>query len=214
MQRTLDLTGKAAVFARGFMEYFSDRLEEGKTSVPLRECQEAGAAKVSELGDEISVAYISKIAREMGKDKLFNKVKRGRSFFLEEGEDTDEFMIWIDDRPDEWGSDLNVDAMKELRDREQIIEYMKKYRGIVIKSDDPLPKAMYSFLMKKFTEGKLKLSFTYAEDLVFISDPEDMQPTDEISTYDDPPYRVEEEERLSALAAKVNAARKAKKNVG
>lgn len=172
MHNTLELSGKAAVFARGFMEYFADQLEEGKPAVPLRDCQEAGAAKVGELGEEISVPYISKIAREMGKDKLFKKVKRGRSFFLEEADDTNEFLVVV--VTNNWGTDLNVDAMREVRQREEILAYMKKNRAIEIYSDDPLPKAQYSFLMKKFNEGKLKLAFTYVDDELYRMGPDDM----------------------------------------
>src|SRR6476620_1658186 len=45
LQATLNLTGKAAVFVRGFMEYFGEHWQE-MGEVPLRACQEAGLAQV------------------------------------------------------------------------------------------------------------------------------------------------------------------------
>ena len=174
MQNTTNQTGKAAVFIRGFMEHFQEQWEKNPKPVPLRACQDAGAAAVADLGDEISVAYISKIGRELAADKVIKKSKKGRNYFVEPSEWTDSF--WVDFLPgwgENWGKELNPDAINEMHERDQIIKFVKKHRGVVIYQDQQLPKAMYSYLMKKFNEGKLKLAFLMPDDVVMVHSKEE-----------------------------------------
>jgi hypothetical protein len=189
MQAIWNLSGKAAVFARGFMEHYQNR-EDDKKPITLRECQEAGAQAVADLGDEISVAYISKLGREITKSKIVGKVKTGRNYYLVEDEETDNFFADLE-LYENWGKDLNPDAMEELTQRTEIIEYMKKFRGVVIEAGNQLPKAQYSFLMKKFNEGKIKMAFMYEDQYVFLTDDHDwgVSHLDEITTVDKEPFR-------------------------
>ena len=171
---TPEYLGKAAVFARGFMDYFEAREDE---PVPLRDCQEAGKQAVEDLGESISVAYISKLARQISVDKILKKSKRGRNYVLEQGPEYNEF--WADLEADPaWGTDLNRDAMIELKYRTDIRDFMNDYRAITIHQDDPLPKVQYSYLMKKFNEGKLQLTFSIEGDPVETTHPGDMTGTD------------------------------------
>lgn len=192
LQNTMNHSGKAAVFVRGFMTEFWKRQraadEKGTEAIiPLRVCQDAGLAAVQELGEDISVPYVSKLARQIASDGLVSKKKKGRKFYLSDTSDTELFMDWLQGRPD-WGVDIRSDEDNEIRQRMDIIEFMKEHRGVVIHPEHQLPKAQYSFLMKKFAEGKLKMVLMYEEDDAYRMGPQDQMATQLVEFWDERNY--------------------------
>jgi len=167
MKNTINHTGKAAVFIRGFMTKYAELAAKEK-DIALRVCQDAGLHAVQALDDDISVAYISRLARELVEDNVVSKKKRGRKFYMGPASKTDLFLDWLDDNED-WGAEIMDDATVEVKEKMQILEHMNKHKGILIYADDPLPKAQYSFLMKQFKEGKLNLVFVERDYETFIT---------------------------------------------
>jgi len=164
MQATTQLTGKAAVFVRGFMEFYDKQVKDSDT---LRGCQEAGLQAVKDLGDDISVAYISRLARDLANEKVIAKTKKGRRFFLRDAEYTDEFLDWMEENP-AWGTDLNADAMNEITERMELLDFLEDNHAILINKDRPIPKAQFRLLMKMFSEGKMSMAYVPSELPVFI----------------------------------------------
>lgn len=151
MKKTTNLTGKAAVFVRGFMEAFEE-------NTSLRLCQEAGKAATEELGDEISIAYVSRLARDLSTDRIVGKVKKGRSYFLTKSVHTDAFLEWLKIH-DDWGRDLENAGVSEAIARSRIVEHLDTYGGVRIVSKRPIDKAQFKLLMKNFQAGELELAF-------------------------------------------------------
>lgn len=161
----LELAGKSAVFVRGFMDYWDKYAgEDWEKAVPLRDCQEAGKQAVEELGEAISIAYISKLARQLSQEKILKKTKKGRNYYLEAGPNVTTYWAAIE-ADEAWGTDLNSEALREVDERMKIGDFMKENRAVEIYAEAPLPKAMYSYLMKRFTEGKYKIIFAYADEV-------------------------------------------------
>lgn len=167
MQNVMNHTGKAAVFVRGFMTKFRDLSEDNK-QIALRVCQNAGLAMVNELGENISVPYISKLARELSDEGVIGKSKQGRKYFMKKTDKTDIFLDWLDDHPD-WGVDMQVEDTTGIEDKMEIVKILKKNKGLVIYASEPLPKTQYGFLMKKFNEGKLDMAFVLADQNVIVT---------------------------------------------
>lgn len=170
MQNVMDHTGKAAVFIRGFMTKFNSLTDEGK-QVALRVCQNAGLDAVNELGENISVPYISKLARELSDEGVIGKKKQGRKYFLKPTDKTDAFLDWMNEHSD-WGADMQVEDTTGIEDKMEIVKILKKHKGLVIYASDPLPKVQYGFLMKKFNEGKLDMAFVMADQNVIVTSAE------------------------------------------
>jgi hypothetical protein len=164
MQATTQLTGKAAVFVRGFMEFYDKQVAGSDT---LRGCQEAGLQAVKDLGDDISVAYISRLARDLANEKVIAKSKKGRRFFLRDADYTDEFLDWLEQNP-VWGMDLNPDAMGEITERMELLDFFDSNRAVLINKDRPVPKAQFRLLMKLFNEGKLNMAYVASDLPVFV----------------------------------------------
>jgi hypothetical protein len=148
---TIKMTGKAAVFARGFMSVFGQ-------NVPLRECQDAGKALVEELGEEISVAYISNLSRDMHKDGIFSKRKVGRRYFLKSADFTNDFIDFLAENP-EWGNDVIPDSMLEVQQRTDIIDFLDENHSVLIHHKRQMSKASYAVLQKRFKAGQLMMAF-------------------------------------------------------
>lgn len=171
MQHTMNHTGKGAVFIRGFMTKFEELSEKGK-DIPLRACQDAGLTAVQEQSENISVAYISKLARELVEDGVVAKKKKGRKFYMQKTGKTDIFLNWLEDN-ENWGTDLHEVEDLEIQEKMEIAKYMKDHKAILIFADDPMPKHQYSYLMKQFKEGKLDMVFVDADYSPYIRPNED-----------------------------------------
>lgn len=153
MKETIGLTGKGAVFVRAFMETF-------EPNVSLRECQDAGRVAVEELGEDISVAYISNLARKLTIHHIVDKRKEGRKYFLIRSDHTNDFLDWLQDNP-RWGVDLNLDGLVEVEQRDELLNFLDERHSVLISAKHPLPKAQYRLLMKQFSEGKLDMAFVH-----------------------------------------------------
>ncbi len=151
MQNIQRLNGKAAVFARAFMEAFP---LDGK----LRSCQDAGAKAVRERDDEISIPYISRLCRDMRADDLFTMTKKGRSYLVRAAGNTHSFKAWLDENP-EWGVEVDSAEASDIDARASMIEFLDEYQAIRINASRPLNKAAYKLLIDRFKAGKMDMVF-------------------------------------------------------
>jgi hypothetical protein len=148
------LGGKAAVFVRGMLLEIYDQDEKR-----LRKAQEAGLLAVRELGEEISVPYISKLSGILQDADVLVKQRVGRSFQVDLGDSFDELWVWIENNPD-WGTaieDLPDDEV--IQERSQFLDQMNADGAVRINYDRPLGKAAYSLARDKFNLGEYDMIF-------------------------------------------------------
>jgi hypothetical protein len=150
-----NLSGMSAIFARGFITCYIDGAER------LRECQEAGLAAVKEFETDISVSYISTLTRKLRAAGVIIQEKRGRSFYLSDGPNIDEFLEFIGDNPD-YGTRL-TGTEDEDTVRAQAYGHLEEHGAILSRIDNQIPKAAYKMLIKKFQAGELNLAFIKAD---------------------------------------------------
>lgn len=177
-----DLAGKAAMFVRGFAEYLIAADAAGKTKVPLRACQDAGLAYVTSHGETISVPYISQLTGRLEKRGLIEKHRAGKSFTVS----------WFDESIDEleelletgYGTEEAVVQMdvKQLKQRNHIINHMEEYQGVVVTRENRMPHAAFKVLWDRFEKGDLVLAFVHPdtdqgvlEDFPEVEFPEDLK---------------------------------------
>lgn len=151
MKEIIELSGKAAVFVKGFMRHYAP----GK---PLRECQNAGREAVEDLGEEISNPYISKLARQLTDAGVVGKRKVGRHYVMRDALLTKDFLDYIDGNQD-WGEEIFQEAVNEVVLKKEIIDFVEEHKGVLIHADRQLTKAAYSTLTKKFKKGELMMAF-------------------------------------------------------
>jgi len=151
MKQIQSLGGKAAVFVRGVMLF--------DESTKLREVQEAGLEAVRELGEDISVPYISKLTASLGVADILIKERTGRSFKVVYGSNYDEFAKWIDDNPD-WGTTINEPVSDEvIIERSRLLDQMAEDGAVRVSNDHPLGKAAYMLAREKFSSGEYDMVF-------------------------------------------------------
>lgn len=159
MKKVTVLNGKSAVFIRGFMEYL---LEPGNDP-KLRKAQEAGQQAVAELGDEISVQYISKMSKLLQEENIINKTREGRHFTTTPGKNLHPFMQFLEDNPT-WGTSLKRELSEDqITARSQFLDEMKNIGLVRIEADHPLDKAAYAVAQEKFKAGDYDMVFIRAD---------------------------------------------------
>jgi len=148
------LGGKAAVFVRGMLTDIYDHDED-----KLRKAQEAGMFAVRDLGDEISVPYVSKLSALLQDAKVITKERSGRSFKVDRGDSFGDFWVWIENNPD-WG--LSVQDLPDdetVNERSAFLDQMNEDGAVRLSADNPLGKAAYSLARDKFTIGEYDMVF-------------------------------------------------------
>lgn len=155
--QTLD--GKAAVFVRGFMDYLTDNgINRADDGLPLRKAQEAGQANVKELGEEISLPYISKLSALLQDCQVVYKERRGKKFMLFPGIEFDPFYDFITDRS--YGTSMTKELpIDQIQARSAFLDHMREYGAVRIKATDPLNKAAYQVAIDKFKSGEYDMVF-------------------------------------------------------
>ena len=146
------LQGKAAVFIRGFMEAFD-------TGVSLRDCQEAGKRAVEDLGDNISVPYISNLSRALDDENIIKKFKVGRKYFVKPGPGYQDFVEWWDAHEDFGLSLTQVIGVDVVQARHSLQEHIDANGGVLIRAENMLEKDVYKYLMTKFRSGELNIAY-------------------------------------------------------
>lgn len=155
---------KAQVFARGFAEY-----AELGMPAKLRDCQNAGADAIRELGEQLSVPYISKLTKNLEALGVVEKVRVGRGFVVHPGPKWQDFIDFLP--TSSFGLSLEVTLPDEdVIERSGMIDYLTGHDGVRISNSRPLPKAGYRVLIERFKEGKLDMVFVKSDSKVFVSD--------------------------------------------
>ena len=155
--QTLD--GKAAVFVRGMMDHLTDNaLEAQDDGLPMRKAQEAGQAAVKELGEEISIPYISKLSVLLQDCNVLYKERRGKKFMLFPGVEYEPFADFIVDKG--YGLSMTKELpMDQVMMRSAFLDHMKEMGWWRITIEEPLSKAAYQVAMEKFKSGDFDMVF-------------------------------------------------------
>lgn len=157
-----ELTGKAAVFVRGFGEYMLEQHRAGHGNVRLRAAQEAGRIAVVDAGETISVPYISQLSSKIEAAGIYEKRQSGKSYVLHFTDESIEKMQDLLDTP--YGTEVRAEiSVHDLRARNAIINHLSENDGVVIYNDAPLPKASYGLLIERFKKGQLVMAFVTPE---------------------------------------------------
>jgi len=158
------LNGKAAVFVRGVVDYMHEHPVASQT---LRGAQEYGAQRVKDLGEDISVPYISKLSKTMQDEGIFIKKRSGRKFVIDEGQNFWNFDQWLQNENSEWGLSTKRElSVASIENRAYFLDTMKERGYWRITADEPLDKAAYAIAQQKFKSGQF--------DIVFIDRDADM----------------------------------------
>lgn len=150
------LTGKKAVFIRGFME------QAAQMDTPrLRLCQEAGLELIQSKGETMAPNYISATCRLMYSAGVVEKYKlpKSKSYgvrILDKGHD---FIEWLADPDNSFGMVVREKDLNDMADRSAMIDYLKDNLAVRIAADHPVPKAAYKLLMERFARGELDMVF-------------------------------------------------------
>lgn len=153
------LGGKAAIFVRGFGEYMLAKAEKGVYKATLRQAQDAGLSAVTSRGDSISIPYISQLSGRLEKEGFYSKQRVGKSFNI----------VFDDDQLDKMEALLDGDygtealarelTVEDLKHRTAVIRHIEEHEGVVIRHDNPVPKAAYKVLLDRFNKGELIMGF-------------------------------------------------------
>lgn len=157
------LSGKAAVFVRGFGEYLLELDEAGVGKAKLRVAQERGLAAVQAQGETMSVPYVSQLSGRLDMEGYFDKHRMGKSYTITFTEtQLDKFFDLLDGTA--YGTEAkSIDyTVEDMKHRNGIIEHLEEHEGVTIHSTRPLPKAAYKLLMDRFNKGELVMAFVSA----------------------------------------------------
>lgn len=167
-----ELAGKAAVFVRGFCEYIVARDDLNETSIPtvvkLRKAQNAGKERVEQLGETISVPYLSQLSGKIEKAGVYRKQQFGKSYnlILDNPRALDRVRELL--TRDDYGHTVDVQfTVEELGDRASIINHLEEHGGVRIHAKRPTPKAAYQVLIDRFAKGELLMVFADPDDPAF-----------------------------------------------
>lgn len=165
-RKILNLGGKAAVYVRGFMEFCDTFPQTDDGGIPMRKAQEAGLAAVEDLGEEISIPYISKLTNLLISSGVVSRERVGRKYIVK----ADELYPWLTDHLDSnsWGRSMTAELpIEQVTARSAFLDHMNAQGAVRIKSNEPLAKAAYQVAIDKFKAG------TY--DMVFVDSGVDLK---------------------------------------
>lgn len=149
------LSGKAAVFVRGFIEHVFD---QPAYTAKLRKAQDAGVRGVTELGDTISIPYVSKLTKLLETSGVVEKTRKGKGYEVTKGERFFDLAKYLKDS--EWGQMLErEDSAETISARSEFLDLMGQKKAVRITQDKPLPKAAYQVAIDKFKSGKYDMVF-------------------------------------------------------
>lgn len=152
------LSGKAAVWVRGFIEHASS--QTGPGDVKLRPAQKAGMDAVEELGETISIPYISKLTKQLETSGVVIKARKGKGYVITSGENFNQVAEHLFDTA--WGSTIEKEATEDdIRMRSAIIDHMNDTDHIRIEAENPIDKRAYQVLIDKFKAGQYDMVFVH-----------------------------------------------------
>jgi DNA-binding IscR family transcriptional regulator len=156
------LSGKAAVFVRGMIHYVCSH--EPARDIPLRKAQAAGMAAVDELGETISVPYVSKLTKLLESADIVTKARKGKGYVLNLPSDTTALDQVIDHMGSEWGTMIEKEASEAtIRMRSAMIDHMTDVGHVRIEAEEPIDKVAYQVLIEKFKAGQYDMVFVHRD---------------------------------------------------
>lgn len=159
-RKITNLSGKAAVFVRGFME-FCDTFPLTDDGIPMRKAQEAGMAAVEELGEEISVAYLSKLTNLLIVSGVLSRERVGKKYMIK----GDSLYPWLTEHLETtgWGQSMTAELpIEQVQARSALLDHMSAHGAVRIESNNPLAKAAYQVAIDKFKAGQYDMVFVDA----------------------------------------------------
>lgn len=151
------LSGKAAVFVRGFMQHLADA---PGYEAPLRKAQDSGVREVEALGETISIPYVSKLTKLLETSGVVEKVRKGRNYRVSGHKDNGVFLQMLQVLETEWGTIIQDEASEEsILMRSAMLDHMTDVGSVRIEAEAPLNKVAYQVLIDKFKQGKYDMVF-------------------------------------------------------
>ena len=151
------LSGKAAVFVRGFIEHVS-RTNVQNRDIALRPTQAAGMSAVEELGDTISVPYVSKLTKLLETADVIYKNRKGKGYIVIPGNNFTEMTDLLHNSG--WGRTIEREASEDdIRMRSAILDHMTDVGHVRIEAENPIDKRAYQVLIDKFKQGHYDMVF-------------------------------------------------------
>lgn len=157
-RKVTNLAGKAAVFVRGFIEFCDTFPQDDDGGIPMRKAQEAGLAAVEELGEEISIPYVSKLTNLLIATGVIRRERLGRKYQVW----GDSNYPWLVDHLENstWGQTMTAELpMEQVKARSEFLDHMNGNGFVRITNDNPLPKAAYQVAIDKFKAGDYDMVF-------------------------------------------------------
>jgi hypothetical protein len=149
------LSGKAAVFVRGFIDHVAD--QPGYTA-KLRKAQDAGVLAVTELGETISIPYVSKLTKLLEAADVIDKSRKGKGYEVAKADKFLETLRHLNDEA--WGMTIErEDSPEVISLRSKFLDHMSREGIVRITPDAPLPKAAYQVAIDKFKSGQYDMVF-------------------------------------------------------
>lgn len=151
------LSGKAAVFVRGFIEHVS-RTNVQNRDIALRPTQAAGMSAVEELGDTISVPYVSKLTKLLETADVIYKNRKGKGYIVIPASNFTEMSDLLHNSG--WGRTIEREASEDdIRMRSAILDHMNDVGHVRIEAENPIDKRAYQVLIDKFKQGQYDMVF-------------------------------------------------------
>lgn len=162
------LSGKAAAFVRGFLTHLAD--SPGYEST-LRKAQDAGVRYVEELGETISIPYVSKLTKQLESSGVVDKVRKGRHYKVAGHMDNPTFITMLRVLETEWGTTIEAeDSPVTIAVRSLFLDHMSDNGAVRISKDNPLPKAAYQVAIDKFKSGQYDMVFIESDRTPYAAD--------------------------------------------
>lgn len=167
-RKITNLGGKAAVFVRGFIEFCDTYPQTDDSGIPMRKAQEAGQAAVQELGEEISIPYISKLTNLLIACDVLVRERKGKHYRVKGAMNYPWLIEYLENNG--WGQGMTTELpIDQIQARSRLLDRMNDHGFVRIQADAPLEKAAYQVAIDKFKSGDYDMVFV-ERDLTFDVD--------------------------------------------
>lgn len=179
-RKITNLGGKAAVFVRGFIEFCDTYPQTDDSGIPMRKAQEAGQSAVQELGEEISIPYISKLTNLLIASSVLIRERVGKHYRVTGAMNYPWLIEYLENTG--WGRSMTTELpIEAIQARSALLDHMAFYGAVRIQADEPLDKAAYQVAYDKFKSGQYDMVFVERDHLISLL-PNEWDPGDAIPT--------------------------------
>lgn len=152
------LSGKAAVFVRGMVEFVDQRGDGTK----LRDAQKAGMDAVEALGETISIPYVSKLSKTLQTSDILKKERKGKGYIVTRGDVFNDFIQYLAES--DYGVGVEPEVSEgDIRMRSAMLDHMTDVGHVRIEAEHPLDKRAYQVLIDKFKAGQYDMVFVHRD---------------------------------------------------